>query len=224
MTNFRALLILPLLLFACLPARADTASVYVNGSYAFGSFGYGIGPYGGTLNGSNASFYCVDFSHDIVGNTGWTANVTNLPTTIGASLPGTLLGSSTLYLDMAYMVTRMMDASANPLLSVAQQQTLEAEYQWAIWSISLGNNASAPFNPYGTNGTLIAQAQSAVNGGWSAPGWEILTPIAGTGYSPNGPLAGNYGQEFLVHPTPEPSSVLLILVGLIAIVLLGLKK
>ena len=224
MTKFRALLILPLVLFACLPARADTANVYVNGSYTFASFGYGIGPYGGTLNGSNASFYCVDFSHDIVGNTGWTATVTNLPTSTGASLPGTLLGASTPYLDVAYMVTQMMNAASNPLLSLAQRQTLEAEYQWAIWSLSVGNNTNAPLNPYGTNGTLIAQARSTVNGGWSASGWEILTPLAGTGYGQNGHFGGYYGQEFLVHPTPEPSSVLLMLVGLIALVLVGLKK
>ena len=224
MTRIRALLILAAVMFVCLPAQADTANVYVNGSYAFGSFGYGIGPYGGTLNGSAASFYCVDFSHDIFGQTGWTTTVTNLPTTAGSSLPGTLLGSSTLYLDMAYMITQMMNASANTSLATSQKQTLEAEYQWAIWSLSLGSNPSAPFNPYGTNGTLVSQAQSAVNGGWAGSGWEILTPQGGTGYSQYGRIPGTYGQEFMVLATPEPASMLLLATGLLAIAAVGLKK
>jgi hypothetical protein len=35
---------------------------------------------------------------------------------------------------------------------------------------------------------LIGDTLNAVGGGWSASGWEILTP------------AGSYGQEFMVHP------------------------
>ena len=46
-------------------AKADT--VYVDGSYAFASNGYGIPPYGGTLNGQSAQFFCVDFTDAITG-------------------------------------------------------------------------------------------------------------------------------------------------------------
>lgn len=212
MTLKRLLVVAAFLFLANNPAKADSAQVYVNGSYAFGSFGYGVGPYGGTLNGQNAAFYCVDFAHDIVGQSGWTATVTNLPTSTGVSLPGTLQGSSTVYLDMAWMISQMMGTSS---------QTLQAEYQWAIWSLSLGSNPSSPSNPYGTNGTLIANAQSAVNGGWSGGGWEILTPIGGTGYPG---IRGYYGQEFLVHVTPEPGVLLLLLTGLVAMAIFARRK
>ncbi len=204
--------LLPLFLLASISTRADSAQVYVNGSYAFADHGYGISPYGGTLNGVSASFYCIDFNHDIVGQTGWSATVTYLPTSPSVALPGTLLGSSTLYLDMAWMITKMMGAT---------NQTIRAEYQWAIWSLSVGSNPSAPYDPYNMNGTLIGNAQTAVNGGWSASGWEILTPISGTGY-PGQP--GYYGQEFMVVATPEPPPILLLFVGLAGLGLFALRK
>ncbi len=204
--------LLPLFLLASISTRADSAQVYVNGSYAFADHGYGIGPYGGTLNGVSASFYCVDFNHDIVGQTGWSATVTNLPASTSVALPGTLLGTSTLYLDMAWMITKMMGAT---------DQTLQAEYQWAIWSLSVGSNPAAPNDPYNMNGTLIGNAQTAVNGGWSGSGWEILTPIRGTGYPGQ---SGYYGQEFMVLATPEPPPILLLLVGLAGLALFALRK
>src|SRR5260370_10984086 len=70
-------------------AKADTVSV--NGTYAFASNGYGIPPYGGTLNGQSASFYCVDFSHTITGGMSWTANVISLAAPL-SSFSGTLMG------------------------------------------------------------------------------------------------------------------------------------
>jgi len=194
----RLLWLLPILLLTSVSAKADTASVYVNGSYAFASYGYGIGPYGGTLNGSAASFYCIDFNHDIVGNTGWTANVTSL----AISGTGTRLDNPTIYTEMAWMITQMMGTS---------DQTLQAEYQWAIWSLSVGNNSAAPHDYYGTNASIIGDAQKAVKG-WSAGNWEILTP------------KGNYGQEFMVLATPEPKSLLLLLVGLAAFAVFALRK
>lgn len=68
--------LLAFLLLTAVSAKAD--SLTVNGSFAFADQGVGIPPYGGTLNGQNASFYCVDFGHQISGNTGWTVKVTHL--------------------------------------------------------------------------------------------------------------------------------------------------
>src|SRR4029077_5924289 len=93
--------LLPMLLIAALPAKADQDYVYVNGSYASISNGYAIGPYGGTLNGSPTQFYCVDFNDQIFGNTGWIANVTYLTSPTGYS--NTLQGNQTFYLQAAWL-------------------------------------------------------------------------------------------------------------------------
>jgi PEP-CTERM motif len=77
---------------------------------------------------------------------------------------------------------------------------MAGEDQRAIWSFTGG------IDPYGTLAALLAQAQTAVSGGFTVSGWEILTPDA---------VPGNRGQEFLLEATiPEPSTILLLLAGL----------
>jgi len=163
-------------------AKADPlATVYFNGSYAFGNNGVGIPPYGGTLNGQSAEFYCVDFSHDITANTSWQATVTNLGS---SNYSSTRLDNSTIYYEIAWLLDQSL-ATTN--------QTTQAELQWAVWSFSGG------WNPYGTNSTLTAEALSAVNNGFTDNSWEILTPT------------GNYGQEFFVRtPEPSTLALLII--------------
>lgn len=206
----RIALLLPVLVLTSLVASADT--VYVSGSYAFADpsgSGYAIGPYGGTLNGTAASFYCVDFSHDITGNTGWSATPTLLSS---SSLSATLLKNATTYTDIAYILTEMMALQSQT--QTQANQKLEAEYQWTIWSMTGG----ASKNPYGTATTAIwADAQSHVNSGWSGAGWEILTPMG------DPKSATYYGQEFMMA-TPEPSSILLLLAGLAAIFAIAMLK
>ena len=197
----RSYWLLPVFLLATISTKADSAQVYFDGTYAFGNNGYGIGPYGGTLNNTQALFYCVDFNHDIVGNTGWTATATDLNSS--SSYANTLLHNPNTYYAMAWMITKMGETN---------NQTLQADYQWAIWSLSVGNNPNAPKNPDSMNAALINNAFNAVGGGWNPNGWEILTP------------SGSYGQEFMVHPTPEPSSLLLLLGGLTVFAILALKK
>src|SRR5690348_18115968 len=155
---------LGLAVFACITlaltfsasAKADT--VYVDGSYAFANGGYGIPPYGGTLNGQSAQFYCVDFSTPIHAGQSWQVNVTSLT---GSNFSLTRLGSQTSYLEMAWLVTQMMSTAS---------QLQKAMDQYAIWSLTGGPN------PYGTNSSLIAAALSAVQNGFTGAGWEILTP------------------------------------------------
>jgi PEP-CTERM motif len=191
--QLRWLLVIAVLAFAG-TAKADTVSV--NGTYAFASNGYGIPPYGGTLNGQNASFYCVDFTHDITGGMSWNVIQTSLT---GTSFSSTLLGDQTTYQEMAWLITQMMGTS---------DQTLQAEYQYAIWWLS---DTSAP-DPFGTDSALVADALAAVNGEFTGQGFVILTPTT-----------GSYGQEFMIK-TPEPSVLLLLGIGLMALVLLAYKK
>lgn len=191
------LVVLALLGFAG-TAKADT--VYVNGTYAFADYssgtGYGIPPYGGTLTSGgvtqNEQFFCVDFAHQITGGMSWNVTVTSLT---GSNFSSTFLGNQNTYLELAWLVTKMMGAPS---------QMIAAQYQYAIWSLTGGPN------PYGTNSSLLKQAAAAI-GSFNAQGWEILTPT------------GNQGQEFLIY-TSEPSVLVMLLAGLLALALVAHKR
>lgn len=164
-------------------AKGDT--VYVDGSYAFANGGYGIPPYGGTLNGQAEQFFCVDFTTDISGGESWQVTVASLT---GSDFSLTKLKNQTSYLEMAWLITQMMSSTS---------QLQKAMDQYAIWSLSGGPN------PYGSNNTLITAALAAVQGGFSGQGWEILSPT------------GSAGQEFLIFVgVPEPGQLLLLIIGL----------
>lgn len=169
-------------------AKADT--VYVDGSYAFANGGYGIPPYGGTLNGQSQQFFCVDFSTPIWGGESWQVTVTSLT---GSNFSLTKLKNQASYLEMAWLITQMISATT---------QLQKAMDQYAIWSFTGGPN------PYGTNSTIVAAALAAVQGGFSGQGWEILTPT------------GSAGQEFMIFVgVPEPAELLMLLIGLVIVAL-----
>src|SRR5882762_365702 len=146
----RSVLVVGILSFAG-TAKADLVvdTVKVDGSYAFASNGYGIPPYGGTLNGQSQSFYCVDFSSHISAGDSWYVNITNLagPDFSSTKLFATLgnNGAQTAYLEMAWLATQMMGIT---------DQGLKAEYQFAIWSLT-GGSLDA------TGNTLLQNALNA---------------------------------------------------------------
>jgi len=137
----------------------------------------------------------VDFSTPIWGGESWQVTVTSL---VGSNFSLTRLGNQTSYLEMAWLITQMMSTTS---------QLQKAMDQYAIWSLTGGPN------PYGTNNTLIAAALSAVQGGFSGQGWEVLTPTGGA------------GQEFLIFVgVPEPAEVVMLLIGLAVLTFATRKK
>jgi len=199
----RICVVLPLVLLVLTSANAGAvpAKVYFSGGYAFADNGYGIPPYQGTLNGQKELFYCVDFAHEITGNTSWEAYVLGLGSPASA-FGSTRLDDRTTYLEMAWLISQM-GATSN--------QTELAQLQWAVWSFT---GAHSPY----FEGNVITQALFEVNHGlFAGNGWEILTPT------------GNYGQEFLVADsdpiaTPEPASLLLFGTGLLGIAFITRKQ
>ena len=176
--QYGVLLVGLVLVFAC-AAKADT--VTIDGTYYFANNGYGIPPYGGTLNGQSQSFYCVDFSHPIQAGDTWSVTITSLS---GSNFSSTFLGNKTSYLEMAWLITQMMGTT---------NQLQIAKDQYAIWSFTGGPN------PYGTNSAIVAAALAAVQAGFTGQGWEILTPT------------GSLGQEFLISvPEPGVLLMLLL--------------
>jgi hypothetical protein len=173
------LLLTGLVFFVAGAVKADTVSI--DGTYSFANNGYGIPPYGGTLNGQSQSFYCVDFSHPIQAGDTWGATITSLT---GSNFSSTYLGNKTSYLAMAWLITQMMGTT---------NQLQIAKDQYAIWSFSGGPN------PYGTNSAIVAAAFAAVKASFTGQGWEILTPT------------GGLGQEFLIMvPEPAVLLMLLV--------------
>ncbi len=182
-------------------AKADPLNtVYFNGSYAFAdSNGYGIPPYGGTLNGQTESFYCVDFSHDIKAGDTWNVTINSLAASgFGSTrLLNQQYGGVSVYVVMAYLITQMMGPGVSP--------TTIAANQYAIWSFS-GGPANAS-----TSGILAAALAGIQASGFTGQGWEILTPT------------GSVGQEFLIH-VPEPGALLLLVIGMLLIGITMRKK
>lgn len=177
-----------LFLTLALPGLSKADTVYVDGTYLFANGGYGIPPYGGTLNGQTAQFFCVDFSTPIWAGESWQVTVTSLA---GSNFSLTRLGNQTSYLEMAWLITQMISATT---------QLQKAMDQYAIWSFTGGPN------PYGANSTLVAAALAAVQGGFSGQGWEILTPT------------GSAGQEFLIFvPEPGELILLIVGLGVLAL-------
>ena len=195
MKNFKKLVLAAavVVLFMAPCAFADSVVTF-NGSYSFGNNGVGIPPYGGTLDGQAAEFYCVDYSHDISGGDSWDAIVTPV-TTNPAGYGSTYLQSETDYLEFVWLIEQEMGTDP------ANQDAIAAD-QWAIWSVSGGND---PYTgPTDSASYLLSEAQTAVADGFNGAGWEILTPDSAN---------GSYGQEFLVQ-TPEPSALALVGIGL----------
>jgi len=181
-------------LLLALPGAAKADTVYVDGTYAFADGGFGIPPYGGTLNGVQQSFFCVDFSTPIWGGESWQVTVTSLT---GSNFSGTKLGNQTTYLEMAWLITQMMGTT---------NQLQKAMDQYAIWGFTGGPD------PYSANGSLVAAALAAVSAGFSGAGWEILTPT------------GSAGQEFLIFVgVPEPGEAVTLIIGL-GVVALAMRK
>jgi len=136
----RLSLLIPVLFLLAFSAKADDiATVYFNGGYAFGDNGYGIPPYQGTLNGEDALFYCVDFTHDITGNTSWQATVTDISST--ADYSATRLGSGTIYSEIAWLLDQSVASGNRPrrrscngrsgVFPVAETPMAPTVYSWA---------------------------------------------------------------------------------------------
>lgn len=197
-----------LLFFSATPLLAD--NVQFTGTAAFDdpATGTSMSPYSGLLNGQAVDFFCVDFSTGVSSTSGWTATSTVLTNssssyqnTLQFQLTGTNAAALNNYLEMSWLITQLQNA-----LNASDFNTA-AEDEWAIWSFTGG------LDPYGTNSTLLADAQQAVQNGFTVSGWEILTPDA-----------GQIGQEVIVVPTPEPGTFTLLLAGAAAFFACGLLR
>lgn len=174
-----------------------------------------IDPYYGILDSNPVLIWCVDPDHEVNTGDAWSVYVNKAGS---INLTQTYLGNLTTYEEMAWLITQFQGAST----------TTQQELQAAIWLIAEGETTQAAEQApgaftingegsafwtsiYGTNGYVTTAPEHLLTSGF-----EILSDTTG-------PNVTNAKQEFIVL-TPEPSSILLLGVGLLALIVVASKR
>jgi hypothetical protein len=163
--------------------------VGVNGAQ---DFGYYVGPYAGTMDGTSVDLFCVDFMNEVSFGQQWDANLTAITpgSDLGDTRYGTLPGAVELYQEAAWLT-----------LQFALQPTSEyGDIQSTIWRLF------SPTAPAPSSSWWLGEAQkSYATADYSD--FRIVTNV--------GPvLKSGQVQEFLTHTpntgAPEPGTQLMV--------------
>jgi len=216
-------------------ASMDLTGVGTNGAYA----GVYIGPYQATINGASTPVICDDFGDESYVPESWTAittNVSNLPADSNLKWGD----NQTLYDEGAYLATLL----ANPANS-----TNATAIQYALWQLMDTTAAGGEYNNEVENwlGGELTSSQFASFEGSATTAGSVLYYIAQAEMASNydssswsnvliysfdqctmaveSPCSSsNPPQEFMVVTTPEPSTILMLVLGLGAILLLWRRQ
>ena len=181
---------------------------------------YYVSPYTAQVKGSpqQLTLYCIDFNHEVAPPLEWNAVIeplafSNFSNFQYASL-GTPASTWDKYQAAAWLITQLSNVAG----STSQAQYQRAVFQYAAWKIfvdpahigAFSGSQSAVGGAAFANQVTTAynNAFAAVQGGYTATGWQIVSPYP----------AGNIDsvQEFLtpgppaLTPAPEPGSILLL--------------
>jgi hypothetical protein len=213
--------ILTLLLVLTPLAHADgTTTMQFVGVNGANNGVYYVSPYTGTMNygTSNAQtvgLFCDDINNDVTFGQVWTANVTNLGsgnfsnTRYGNGAVNPNLGATNplkLYEEGAWLVSQFGSHTSDYI-----------SLQYALWDLM--SPGAEPLNYAAGDGIQVSQwlAWAAANYGQINPGnFEIVTNVGPLSYQ-------GQVQEFIVQ-TPEPATVVLLLIGIGAMFLLARKR
>lgn len=159
------------------------------------AFGYYIGQYEGTIDGTPADLFCVDFLHHVSVGQQWQANLTHLT---DPDLSNTRAGSLPLYQKAAWLTTQY--GSASP----AQWGDIQA----TIWRLF------TPTGPAPSSSYWLDQANA------NFAGFDYTNFVIVTDVNKNDPTSV---QEFITT-TPEPAELMLLGTGLGIVALTGFVK
>ena len=182
---------------------------------------YYVSPYAGTMNYGTSSaqsvvLFCDDINNEVSMGQVWSANVTSLAsadssgnfnnTRYGNPLVNTGLGSNPyassaaiLYEEAAWLVTQFASHPGDYV-----------SLQYALWNLMSPTNASSGSLSFmGTDGVSVAQWLAMAAAGYTnvnPANFQIVTNVGPLGYT-------GQVQEFIIR-TPEPATILLLLVGI----------
>jgi hypothetical protein len=191
-------------------AMADTLNL--TGLPAFTYSGVYVGPASGNLNGGPSfSLICNDYVDTSYIPSSFSVNVSTIPSLVFAMYAQPWSAGALANYEMAAMLLWQMDQPVN------QTSAGIGGLNFAIWNIF---NPSVP-DP-GTSASWVAWAQSQDLTAWDYSGVRVFTPLAGGN---NG--HGGVNQEFMsgsASPVPEPATLGLIGMGLIACGVVGRRR
>ncbi|HYA61687.1 MAG TPA: PEP-CTERM sorting domain-containing protein, partial [Candidatus Sulfotelmatobacter sp.] len=176
---------------------------------------YYVSPYYGTMNGSPVVLFCDDINNEVSLWETWTANVTNLGTAISTNnfsntryggLSGSPVFSPSDYAQVQGSAAKAYEQVAWLTTQFANNPGDYVSLQYAIWDI---------MNP-GSEPTTYGDVQTWLND--AAADYQNIDPYHFEIVTNVGPLClKGQVQEFIVQ-TPEPSTLALLLCGLLAFV------
>jgi PEP-CTERM motif-containing protein len=215
----RSLGILTILLgmaISALPLRAGTLITLTGVGAGNVLDGVYTSPYTGTVGGvADTPIICDDFADDSYIGESWSATVSTV-----ASLAGNVKWASETDAQQNYEIAAWL---AEDLLSTSNTTATE-DISYAIW-LALDPNvatylSSDPGTLSAAEGWITTAENAITTEDLTAADFSnvlVYTPVAGTAVNCNGgPCPENSPQEFLVV-TPEPGSILLLALGLVAL-------
>jgi hypothetical protein len=198
---------------------------------------YASGPYTGRFNAPSPTYsfslYCVDYLHTVNNGETYLVDATGLDSdNTGSGLGNTMQGANATswmkytraaYLSSLfgswsnYLTTSLPGATTNyGTADVANRSDVWSALHVAIWNIV--NPVPGAEGLAGNDGlrTYFENlSQTAVDNGWTAEGWYVLTDAADPARR----------QEFLVNTTvPEPSTYIMLGTGLLLLVGFSRKR
>jgi PEP-CTERM motif len=191
-------------------AKADSVTVTLTGVSGGVQGGVYTSPYYATVGTSaNVPIVCDDYSHTVYMGESWTASVSTFADlsnarfwqTGGGSLAANQAATLHLYDEAAYLFNELY-----------LQPGQSGDISFALWAIFDPTEVKSSAGWTSTAAWWLASAQSQTYTAGEFSNFKVLTPI-----SPTSP------QEYLVR-TPEPSSALLLGIGLLAIFAFSRRK
>jgi len=217
--TLRATALIVLLLAAAAIASANGVSLTLNNGGNDIMGGVYVGPYNFTTsNGQSLQLVCDDFYNDVSIGESWTASTSTVSSLSGVMFAPGNPQYKTQYQEVAWLVEQMSANKGNA--------ATVGYIQWAIWAIFDPAIVKKGWvDPYGS----IASDMSGIT--W----WYDQALACGTGknnctypnytiYTPPLTGPGQPQEYFSIVATPEPSSLALLVVGMLALMLLMIRR